>query len=63
LILKGIPSIISPELMKVMMEMGHSDELVIADRNFLDAAHAKRLIRCDGHTGIDILNAILIFLI
>ena len=32
--LKGIPPIISPELMKVMMEMGHGDELVLADGNF-----------------------------
>ena len=32
--LKGIPKIISPELLKVMMEMGHGDELVIGDGNF-----------------------------
>ena len=31
--LKGIPSIISPELLKIMMEMGHGDELVIGDKN------------------------------
>lgn len=29
--LKGIPSILSPELMKIMMEMGHGDEIVLAD--------------------------------
>ena len=32
--LKGIPSILSPELLKVLCEMGHSDRLVIADGNF-----------------------------
>lgn len=32
--LKGIPSILSPELLKVLDEMGHSDEIVIADGNF-----------------------------
>lgn len=33
--LKGIPKIISPELLKVLAEMGHSDRIVIADGNFL----------------------------
>ena len=32
--LKGIPSILSPELLKVLCEMGHSDTIVIADGNF-----------------------------
>ena len=32
--LKGIPNIISPELLKVLCEMGHSDTIVIADGNF-----------------------------
>ena len=32
--LKGIPKILSPELLKVLCEMGHSDRLVLADGNF-----------------------------
>lgn len=32
--LRGIPEILSPELIKCLMEMGHGDEIVIADRNF-----------------------------
>jgi len=59
--LKGIPSIISPELLKILMEMGHGDELVISDGNFPAASHAKRLIRCDGHNVPELLNAILRF--
>lgn len=47
--LKGIPSIISPELIKILMEMGHGDEIVIGDGNFPAASNAKRLVRCDGH--------------
>ena len=39
--LKGIPSILSPELLKVLDEMGHSDEIVIADGNFPGASHAR----------------------
>lgn len=57
--LKGIPGIISPELIKIMMEMGHGDELVLADANFPAASTAKRLIRCDGINACDLLDAIL----
>ena len=32
--LKGISKIVSPELIKVLCEMGHGDEIVIADGNF-----------------------------
>ena len=60
--LKGIPSIISPYLMKTMMEMGHEDEIVLADGNFPASSCAKRLIRCDGHSITDILDALLKFL-
>lgn len=57
--LKGIPSIIPPELLKILMEMGHSDEIVIGDGNFPAAGIAKRLVRCDGHSVPAILDAIL----
>ncbi len=59
--LKNIPSIISPELIKVLMEMGHGDEIVLADGNFPAASNAQRLIRCDGHNIPDLLKAILKF--
>jgi L-fucose mutarotase len=57
--LKGIPTILSPELLKILMEMGHGDELVIADGNFPAASHAQRLARCDGHGVPLLLDAIL----
>lgn len=57
--LKGIPSIISPELLKIMMEMGHCDEIVIADGNFPGASLAKRLVRADGHGVCDVMSAML----
>lgn len=59
--LKGIPPIFSPEMLKVLMEMGHGDELVIADGNFPAAANARRLLRCDGHGVPALLDAILQF--
>lgn len=60
--LKGIPSILTPELLKVLMEMGHGDELVIADGNFPKFAHAKQVIRCDGHGVPELLDAMLKFM-
>jgi L-fucose mutarotase len=59
--LKGIPSIISPELMSVLMRMGHGDELVLADGNFPAESCAQRIVRADGHGVPELLDAILTF--
>ena len=60
--LKGIPPIISPELLKIIAEMGHGDELVLADGNFPSVSNAQRLVRSDGHPIPPILDAILTLL-
>lgn len=59
--LKGIPTIISPELLKVLCEMGHGDRIVIADGNFSAESAGKNaiVIRCDGHGVPELLDAIL----
>ena len=59
--LKGIPAILSPELLKVVCEMGHGDELVIADGNFPAESIGKNaiVIRADGHGVPEMLDAIL----
>lgn len=57
--LKNIPKIISPELIKTLMEMGHGDELVIGDGNFPAETYGKRVIRCDGHGVPELLDAIM----
>lgn len=57
--LKGIPSIISPDLMKAMMEMGHGDEIVLADSNFPAVSLGRRCIRSDGHRIPELLKAIM----
>ena len=36
--LKGIDPLLTPDLLKVLAEMGHGDELVIADANFTAAS-------------------------
>lgn len=59
--LKGVPKILSPELLKVLCEMGHSDRLVISDGNFPAESMGKDaiVIRCDGHGVPELLDAIL----
>jgi len=57
--LKGISPLLSPELLKILMEMGHGDEIVIGDGNFPAASCAQRLVRLDGHGVCEILDAML----
>lgn len=59
--LKHIPPVLSPELLKILMEMGHGDEIVIADGNFPSPAIAQRLVRLDGHGVPEILEAVMRF--
>ena len=59
--LKGIPSLLSPELLKILMEMGHGDEIIIADGNFPSSAIAQRLVRLDGHGVTEVLRCFEIF--
>lgn len=56
--LKGISPILSPELLKIIAEMGHGDELVLADGNFPGTSIGKRCVRCDGHGCAEVMRAI-----
>ena len=59
--LKGVPSVLSPQLLKVLAEMGHGDEIVIADGNFPAESMGKNavVVRADGHVVPEILDAVL----
>lgn len=59
--LKGISPLLTPELLKVLCEMGHGDYLVLADANFPAHSVGKnaKVIRADGHGIPDMLRAIL----
>lgn len=59
--LKGIPAIIPPVLLKVLCEMGHGDTIVIADGNFPAESVGRDavVIRMDGHGVPEILEAVL----
>lgn len=59
--LMGIPKEISPELMFALMNMGHGDEIVLADGNFPAASNANILVRADGLDVCTILRAIMQF--
>ena len=57
--LKGISPVVSPELLKIIAEMGHGDELVISDGNFPGASVGQRVVRADGHDGAAMMQGII----
>ena len=57
--LKGIDKLLTGDLLKILCEMGHGDELVIADANFPAETCARRLIRLPGIDGVTAAKAIL----
>jgi len=57
--LKGISSLISPELLSVMARMGHGDELILADAHFPGETFNPRVLRADGLKIDELLSAIL----
>ncbi len=61
-VLKGIPKIIPPKVMEMLMEMGHGDELAIVDANFPAHSMGVPVIRADGTRSDEMLQAVLKFL-
>ena len=57
--LKRIPPVLSPELLKCLAEMGHGDEIIIGDCNFPAVTMGKRCVRADGLRATELLDAIL----
>ncbi|MEL6299408.1 MAG: RbsD/FucU domain-containing protein [Pseudomonadota bacterium] len=57
--LRGIPPILSPELLYVLRAMGHGDELVIGDANFPGESLGPQCVRLDGIAATDVLEAVL----
>lgn len=57
--LKNISPLLTPDLLKTLCEMGHGDEIVIADGNFPAHSVNDRVIRLDGMGGAQMLKAIL----
>src|SRR5580704_9321970 len=57
--LKGISKYISPELLAVLHEMGHGDEIILADAHFPGHSIGSRVIRADGIPIQNLLDGIL----
>jgi L-fucose mutarotase len=57
--LKGISPLLGPQLLATLCEMGHGDEIVLADAHFPSASAGRRVIRADGLGIAALLDAIL----
>lgn len=61
--LKNIPAVLPPELIKILDEMGHGDRICIGDGNFPGTSLAKKggaaLVRADGSGTLELLEAVL----
>lgn len=57
--LKGIHSAIGPELLKVLAEMGHGDEIILADAHFPGHSFNDQVLRADGVKITSLLDGIL----
>lgn len=57
--LKGIAPCISPDLLKTLAEMGHGDEIVLADAHFPGHTMNSRVLRADGLAIPALLDGIL----
>ena len=57
--LKGISPLFSPELLATLYEMGHGDEIVLADAHFPGHSTNDLVIRADGLQIESLLGAIL----
>ena len=57
--LKSVDPLLTGELLAILSDMGHGDEVVITDANFPAASVARRLVRLPGSTATDVLDAVL----
>jgi L-fucose mutarotase len=61
-VLKNIPPLLGPDLLAILRSMGHGDEIVIVDANFPADSSGPEVVRMDGISATDILDAILTLL-
>ncbi|MET3923953.1 RbsD/FucU domain-containing protein [Devosia sp. 2618] len=60
--LKNIPPILGPDLLGILRAMGHGDEITIVDANYPADAAGPALVRLDGISATDVLDAILMLM-
>jgi len=57
--LKGIPPILSPDLLHALRAMGHGDTISIVDGNYPADNAGRRVVRADAAGSVELLDAIL----
>ena len=57
--LKGVPEIISPDLLRILAQMGHGDEIVLSDAHFPAYSISSNVVRADGSSSPEMMSAIL----
>ena len=57
--LKGIHPLLGPDLLSALRQLGHGDEIVIADANFPAHSLGPKVIRLDGIDAVSTVDAIL----
>lgn len=57
--LRGIPMLINPDLLKVLHEMGHGNEIVVCDANCPAKSYNSNYLRCDALSAPELVDAIL----
>ncbi len=60
--LRNIPTLLSPELLLALAEMGHGDDIVIVDANFPAHSTGPKVVRLDSARATDVLTAVLTLL-
>jgi L-fucose mutarotase len=55
----GIPPLLSPDALHALRSMGHGDEVALVDCNYPSLEHARRLVRADGSSLIEVLTALI----
>jgi len=58
-VIYGIAPFMPPELVAILMEMGHGDDLILCDRNYPASKYGSRVIRCDSLSIPTLLDEIL----
>ncbi|MBD8067214.1 ribose ABC transporter [Devosia sp. PTR5] len=57
--LKSLPPLLGPDLLYILRAMGHGDEIVLVDANYPAEFAGPDVVRLDGHSVTDVLDAVL----
>ena len=58
-VLKGIDPLLNGDLLKILDEMGHGDQLLVADRNYPAFSSGRPVVRLGESDALRVLDAVL----